>query len=456
MAKDKPPTYTPAPQLPSDPEIRRRFSEIVAVLAEQQTVAGAARSLDLSRNHFQTILHRTIAAMIDAITPKPAGRPAKPEQEAALEAENERLRAENEALTVRVEAIERMLTVVGEYASGKAKLPRSRGKKTKSEDPEPAPIRKQAVRAMRERGAPTKLCAAALGVSPSTVRRCVTTATPKPKHEKPLDPVRCQHVRSIVRATHGLVGARNLGRVAELPRRICAEIKRNELRELERERKARCASVSIAAPGIMRGFDAMHVESREGKAYWLVAADSAVPFRTSITTVTSYDADHVIGALIADFESHGPPLVLRLDRISCQRTPELAAVLTRYQVLALHGPPRHPYYYGQLERQNREHRAWCALLGLVPLRELADAAEAMRTSLNTLWPRPTLDGWTAEHAWRARRHVSVDRRELITDVDRCASALITTGLEPLHARRIAIESALKERGLLTVNQGGWC
>ncbi|HEY5945392.1 MAG TPA: hypothetical protein VIV40_07870 [Kofleriaceae bacterium] len=263
-------------------------------------------------------------------------------------------------------------------------------------------------------------------------------------------------MRSIVRATHGLVGARNLGRVAELPRRICAEIKRNELRELERERKARCASVSIAAPGIMRGFDAMHVESREGKAYWLVAADSAVPFRTSITTVTSYDADHVIGALIADFESHGPPLVLRLDRISCQRTPELAAVLTRYQVLALHGPPRHPYYYGQLERQNREHRAWCALLGLVPLRELADAAEAMRTSLNTLWPRPTLDGWTAEHAWRARRHVSVDRRELITDVDRCASALITTGLEPLHARRIAIESALKERGLLTVNQGGWC
>ena len=456
MAKDKAPTYTPAPQLPDDPQIRRRFSEIVAVLAQQQTVAGAARSLDLSRNHFQTIFHRVIAAMIDAMTPRPAGRPAKPEHEAALEAENERLRAENEALTTRVEAIERMLTVVGEYASGKAKLPRTRGKKTKSEDPEPAPIRKQAMKAMRERGAPTKLCAAALGVSPSTVRRCVTTTTRTARPKQQVDAARCQHVRAIVRATHGLVGAAMLGRMTGLPRRISAEIKRNELRELEIERKARCASVSIAAPGIVRGFDAMHVESVEGKAYWLVAADAAVPFRTSIATVTSYDADQVIAALIADFETHGAPLVLRLDRISCQRTPEVDEVLTRYQVLALHGPPRHPYYYGQLERQNREHRAWYALLGAVSLHELADAAQAMRTSLNALWPRPTLDGWTAEQAWRARKHVDVDRRELIADAEHCASGLITAGLEPLHARRIAIESALKQRGLLTVNQGGWC
>ena len=131
-------------------------------------------------------------------------------------------------------------------------------------------------------------------------------------------------------------------------------------------------------------------------------------------------------------------------------------MLTRYQVLALYGPPRHPYYYGQLERQNREHRAWHALLGPVTLGELAAAAEAMRTSLNALWPRPTLNGWTAEQAWRARKPLDVDRQELISDVERCASGLITSGDDPLNARRIAIESALKERGLLTINQGGWC
>lgn len=115
--------------------------------------------------------------------------------------------------------------------------------------------------------------------------------------------------------------------------------------------------MSVVAPGIIRGFDAMHVASADGKTYWLVAADAAIPYRTSIATVPVYDAEHVIAALAADFERHGPPHVLRLDRIACQRTPEVHELLIRYQVLALHGPPRHPYYYGQLERQNREHRA---------------------------------------------------------------------------------------------------
>ena len=309
---------------------------------------------------------------------------------------------------------------------------------------------------MREQGAPAELCAAALGVSPATVRRCMKPAAKIPKVAKQLDPIRCQHVRSIVRDTHGLVGAQNLGRMSGLPRRICADIKRRELRELELERRARCASVSITATGVVRGFDAMHIESTHGKAYWLVAADAAIPYRTSITTVQTYDAEQVIAALVADFEEHGPPLVLRLDRIACQRTPEVQTVLTRYQVLALHGPPRHPYYYGQLERQNREHRSWHALLGLVSPNELAVAGEKMRTSLNALWPRPTLDGWTAEQAWRARKPVDVDRRELIAEVDCNASRLLAAGLEPLRARRIAIESALKERELLTVTQGGWC
>ncbi len=62
-------------------------------------------------------------------------------------------------------------------------------------------------------------------------------------------------------------------------------IKKRELREMELERKARCGTVSVAVPGIVRGFDAMHVVSTEGKAYWLVAADASIPHRTSIATV---------------------------------------------------------------------------------------------------------------------------------------------------------------------------
>jgi hypothetical protein len=80
----------------------------------------------------------------------------------------------------------------------------------------------------------------------------------------------------------------------------------------------------------------------------------------------------------------------------------------------------------------------------------------MRTALNTLWPRPTLDGCTAEQAWQARRAYTVDRRDLITEVERRTAGLIAAGQEPLYARRISIESALTQRGLLTGKQGGWC
>jgi hypothetical protein len=454
MPKDRPPTYTPAPELPADPEIRRRFAEMIAILAQTQTVAGAARNLDLSRNHVQSMLHKVITAVIEELTPKPAGRPAKPAREAELEAENARLKAQLEALQRRTAMVERMMEVVGGIASGKVSLPRSRAKKTKPEDPEPAPH--PIVTTMREQHIPTRVCAQVLGVSPSTVRRLKQARALRRACERAEDPAQHGHVRSIVRATHGLVGAAGLSRATGLPRRRCAEIKRREVREMELERRARCASVVLAAPSVMRGFDAMHVEAIEGKAYWLVAADAAVPYRTSIATVTSYDSASVVEALRLDFEVNGAPLVLRLDRIACQRTPEVDALLDAHLVLALHGPPRHPYYYGQLERQNRDHRAWYRLLPPVTLRELAAAGCDMRTSLNALWPRPTLDGCTAEQAWQRRRPVDVDRHELRHEVERCTTHLLAGGAKPLTARRIAIESALMNRGLLTINQGGWC
>ena len=132
MAKAKPPTYTAAPEPPTDPDLRRRYDAIMAVIGQTQTVTEAAESLGMSRNHFQTILHRTIAGAITAMTPKPAGRPAKPPREAELEAENERLRSELAALKERATMIDRLMTVVGGLASGAQRLPRA---KKKSEGP---------------------------------------------------------------------------------------------------------------------------------------------------------------------------------------------------------------------------------------------------------------------------------------------------------------------------------
>lgn len=456
MAKTRAPTYTPAPEPPTDPDLRRRYDAIMAVIAQTQTVTAAAESLGMSRNHFQTILHRVITAAIEVMTPKPAGRPAKPEREADLEAENQRLKVEIAALKDRSAMIERLMTVVGGLASGKQPVPRARARspKKKSEDPEPAATIHQAVTAMRDARVPLAVCATVLGISEATVLRRRRPPGSASRPPRVIDAAACDRVRHIVRATHGLVGARSLGKRCGLSRRMSAEIKRRELGEMERERKNRCGTVSILRPGIVRGFDAMHVRCRERMSYWLVAADAAVPYRTSITTVDVYDARRVIEALQSDFEQHGPPLILRLDRIACQRTPEVYELLTRYDVLPLHGPPRHPYYYGQLERQNREHRDWQRVLGEVTRAELEEAARTMRTALNALWARPTLDWCTAQEVWEQRPSVDVDRRGLRRDVERCTARLVTSGYEPLHAQRIAIESALTKRGLLTINQGG--
>jgi hypothetical protein len=308
---------------------------------------------------------------------------------------------------------------------------------------------------MRE-SASANLCARVLGVSQSTVRRHTEPKPARHRQARVIDEQARQQVCGIIRATKGLSGAAGLARASGLPRRVCAVIKRCELRELERERKARCASVSVLAPGVIRGFDAMHLRVTEGKAFWLVAADSCIGYRTSITTVSRYDAANVIRSLEADFQLHGAPLVLRLDRAATQRTEELDLLLEHYQVLALYGPPRYPQYYGQLERQNREHRAWSATLEVLPMAELAIAADHMRTALNDVWLRPTLGWCSASQVWLQRKSVDVDRGELRHDVEQRVSGLMTAGVELLRARRVAIESALIERGLLTINHGRKC
>lgn len=304
----------------------------------------------------------------------------------------------------------------------------------------------------------TSLWAKVLGVSESTIRRRLAPTIERERRaaQPTIDERAQQCVRNIVRATHGLAGAASLAKTCGVSRRKAAAIKKRELRAMEVERKERCRSVSVLAPGLIRGFDAMHIPCVDGKAYWLVAGDAAVPYRTSVVTTTTYDSAQVVAALAADFEEHGPPLVLRLDRIACHRTADIDSLLREYQVLALYGPPRHPYFYGQLERQNREHRAWHDALQPVTRAELAAVAGSMKTALNALWARPTLRWCTAQYAWDHRPAIDIDRRQLRRDVEWQAAGLVNAGFELLHAKRLAIETALVERGLLTIQPGPRC
>jgi hypothetical protein len=312
------------------------------------------------------------------------------------------------------------------------------------------------VKTMREQGA---RAAQAIGVSPSTLRRWrARDASGEPVsrrrggRRKPVTVETSTAVRSLVRTLHGLVGASSLSHsVAGVSRRQAQEIKQHELRAMEQERRDGCSHVEVTEPGIMRGFDAMHMTVNDQRRFLLVAADASVPYRTSAAIASTYDGTSVAAALADDFGRHGAPLVCRLDRASCHQTAEVVSVLAAFGVLALHGPPHHPCFYGQLERQNREHRAWLAGAEYADEDHLADVRDQMLHALNAKWARRTLCWRTSASVWEARRPVSDNRVELREEVEARAAHLRTEHVEATLAWRLAIERALVRRGHLTIN-----
>lgn len=460
MSKAKTTRYTAAPAPPTDTTLRQRYEQILAVLAGTQTVAGAARALGLPRNHFQTILHRGLAGLIDGITPRPAGRPAKPVREAELEAENARLKAKVATLEERSAMVDRLLAVAGGVASGRTRLRTPKKKSPTDPDEGPTATALAEVRTMREQGLPITVCATAVGVSPSTLRRRLAGTRPRLRQRRRPDPERAAAARAIVRDTHGLPGATSLAKMTGLTRRQAAHIKRDECRRIERDRRDACRSVRVSTHGVIRGFDAMHLAAAPGRPVVLAACDAAVPFRTTLRLAAHYDSRSVADALASDFEKFGAPLVCRLDRAACQRTDEVLAVLREHGVLVLHGPPHYPRYYGQLERQNREHRAWLYGIDLAAEGDLVALLGAMRSALNRSWARRTLGWCTAEERWMARPALDVNRDELRASVEARHQRLLAHGVassrDPDLAWRLAVEQTLTLEGLLEINHGVTC
>jgi hypothetical protein len=313
-----------------------------------------------------------------------------------------------------------------------------------------------------KRGFDMKSAAATVGVHVSTLLRwrhrdsvgvpLAQQRGPGPSHA---DAASRQHAEQLVRELHGLVGADALSHgIAGLSRREAGAIKKEVCTTLERERKQHSQHVVITKPGILRGFDAMHI----GRGiHWLVAADGAVPFRTTLESVGHYDAKTVETFLEADLIENGEPLVLRLDRAKQHATPQVLAMLKKHGVLVLHGPPHRPTYYGQLERQNREHRAWLRTCAHSP--SLADT-RAMLFAFNARLPRRTLAFKTAEQVWKLRPQIRIDRAAFRRDVNRKAQRISNTlnmrGKPKDLAERLAIEQALEARGLLRREKGRGC
>jgi hypothetical protein len=319
---------------------------------------------------------------------------------------------------------------------------------------------------MRRSGMSAQHAATFAGVHAATVRRwrarvrngltCLARSrvTPIPR-------TAAASAESLVRQLHGLVGGDALRHsVAGLSRRAALAIKAKTLSAMERERKAALTRLTITQPGIVRGFDAMQFATTSGPLYALIGADSAVPYRTSLNTVTRYDARGVVDALVDDFERHGAPLVWRCDRARAHSSPEVHAVLTAHRVVVLHGPPRYPRFYGQLERQNREHRDWMA--AVAPQRRAAteSSLREMVHCVNDLWRRRTLRWQTATEAWNARSPLTVDRSAFREEVHERAHKMaheLNCRSQPADlAERLAIERTLRRMGYLQQQLGGWC
>lgn len=461
-------SYTPMPSIPKD--LKERYQVVVEVLAERMTVSEGARRLGLSRNHFQTLLHRGLEGLIEGLGPRPTGRPPTPRDE-----EKERLQRENTRLRDRVETIDRIMEVASGILrdqiklTGRGREPRSRSRSsaTSGGDDDDESHRLRAAEALRRLGLTVVLAAALVGASRATLqrwRRRVRDGQPAVSHRGPpagprlASPETQARAETIVRATRGLIGAEALRqRVPELSRRRAAVIKQSTLSEMEYERKAACTRVTVTVPGVLRGFDQLFVGDRIA----LVSADGCVPFRTQSHVVDRYDGHAVAQALERDWTEHAAPLVQRLDRARAHAVPDVLDLARRHGVLLLHGPPRYPQYYGQLERQNREHRAWLATLPDLDPDELGPASQHMCHVLNNLLPRRSLRWRTARDVWDNRPEItSTERLALRDDVAdrtlRIARHLQDRGQPADLAERLAIEQALIQRGLLRREVGGWC
>jgi transposase InsO family protein len=308
----------------------------------------------------------------------------------------------------------------------------------------------------------SSLIAATAGVSVATVRRWnarphARISIPRRAPEPPAGAT--AHVEQLVRDLRGLVGAEALSHaVPGVSRRQAARIKHATLTAMECERQASVARLTVTEPGVMRGFDAMHVPTTEGGRYVLCAGDASVPYRTCLDVVERYDEGAVLDAITHDLEAHGAPLVWRMDRASVHRTPGVRELLAANNVLILHGPPHYPGFYGQLERQNREHRAWLQQRGPLDPDALEEECAAMLAALNDRWPRRTLRWQTAGQAWRARMEVRDDRRALKDEVHERTARIERDMPKPDSdlASRLAIEQVLTKRGYLQRELGGWC
>lgn len=474
--------YTPSPHLPS--ESTNAYDVILRVMSGTMNVTAGALALAMPRNHFQTCLHKAQGALIEAL---PRGRTGRPKKSEALRVAETTIRAQTRALersAQKTKQLEEQLAATSALIRSQMSLPRttpprrtskkrsrrshasrSRTSTTSSStDSEDGPARTlEFVSRLEKVGIPRLDACVVAGVSPSTVRRWRAKGVPttrRPARERPrCDAATTDAVRALVRKSKGCIGAVALSRsVGDVSRRDAAAIKACELSELERKRREDATRITICSPGVLRGFDAMHLWTHTARAYALRAQEGAVPFTTTVAVEWKYDGRSVCDVLERDFRNHGAPYVLRLDRASVHRTPDAKALCARAGVLVLHGPPRCARFYGQLERPHRDLRVFAPLDVRRDLDEHVSVLQAACVLLNRDWRRRSLEYQTAEKRWNARIIPALDRGLLCDEVLELTERIQRANdkLQRDECHRFAVVATMLQHKLLRQTPGGHC
>lgn len=109
--------YISAPGIPA--ELSERYQVITEVISGALSVSEGAKRLGLSRNRFQSLLHRALAGLMEGMAVQAAGRPAPPESQRQLQQEVDQLRKENRRLRERVETTDRILHLASGMLKGR-------------------------------------------------------------------------------------------------------------------------------------------------------------------------------------------------------------------------------------------------------------------------------------------------------------------------------------------------
>jgi len=459
-------TYTRAPMVPQS--LMHRYQTLILALAGQVNKSEGARCLGLSRRHFQDLCHRLMAVIIEFLQPKRGGRPRMSETEKLLRAENLRLAKKNENLSRMVEKQQRSIVVLRQAVQGRPRSHCPRGGRSDSEDNDVAECRLEAATQMLLSGVVLSVVALVLGVAICTLRRYARRAAAGevlvsrrgPAPRACVDSTLVADVTTLLDETRGRMGAVCLSKKTGGSRRICARIKRGVLTDREQNRKQSSLQVRVSKPGIMRSFDQLYVYINGIRRILLICADACVPYRTTISLVSRYDAVSVARVIARDIIRYGAPLFWRMDRAKSHMTRLVMEVLEHWGVLPLFGPPRHPGFYGQMERMNLEHRGWLRLGPELTTSNIGYELSEMCRVLNEVMIRPTLHYRSAAELWGERQTPLIDRTQLREEVYDLAVSIY----HELHDQkdalwlswRRAIETKMTQMGLLTIRRGQWC